>query len=91
MKYITPITDRTVEDIANKTAKAFFNVLDWHRIHNNTQVTKALMDFLYSISVPQESLIEPTIVTVPTIAELNSLLKNIEEIRIHSNLPAISG
>jgi hypothetical protein len=91
MRYIAPVTDRSAADIANKTAKAFFNVADWQRVHNNAQVTKALVDFLLSINVTFDAVIEPTIATVPTVAQLNALLGNIDRLRIESSLPAITG
>lgn len=91
MKYTTPITDRTALDVTNKTAKAFFNVADWQRIYNNTQVTKALVDFLLSINITFNTVATPTITTIPTVTELNTLLANIERIRLASNLPAITG
>jgi hypothetical protein len=91
MKYITPIYDRTADDVTNKTAKAFFNVADWQRVYNNQQVTKALLDFLLSINIPFNTLTAPSMTTIPTVAELNALLENIEQIRADSNLPAITG
>lgn len=91
MRYTTPITDRTALDVTNKTAKAFFNVADWQRIYNNTQVTKALVDLLLSINITFNTVVTPTILTIPTVTELNTLLANIERIRIASNLPSITG
>lgn len=91
MKYITPVYDRTALDVTNRTAKGFLNVADWQRVYNNAQVTKALVDFLLSISITFDTLTEPTITTIPTVSELNTLLANIDRIRINSALPAISG
>lgn len=90
MRYIEPIKDRTITDVTSKTAKAFFNVADWQRIYNNTQITKALVDFLLSISVTFDTLTTPTITTIPTVAQLNTLLANIERIRLAVE-PTVTG
>lgn len=91
MRYITPITDRSAGDVVNGITKAFFNVADWNRIHNNSKVTKALVDFILSIDIPYSTVFSPTTVAVPTITELNTLLQNIENIRVTEGLPSISG
>lgn len=90
MRYTEPIKDRTATDITNKTAKAFFNIADWQRIYNNTQITKALVDFLLSINVTFDTLTTPTITTIPTVAQLNTLLANIERIRLAVE-PTVTG
>ncbi len=90
MRYTIPITNRTASDVTNRTAKAFFNIADWQRIYNNTQVTKALVDFLLSISVTFDTLSAPTITTIPTVTQLNTLLANIERIRIAAD-PTVTG
>lgn len=90
--YQNPITDRTAEDVTNKTVKAFFNVADWQRIYNNAQVTKSLVDFLLSINITFNSVATSTITTIPTAASLNTLLANINLIvTSKNNLPAIAG
>ena len=89
--YQTPVTDRTADDIVNQTAKAFFNVSDWLRIYNNTQVVNALVEFLLDIDIAFDALSTPTITTIPTVAQLNTLLLNIERIRLASGFPAIDG
>ena len=90
MRYTEPITDRAQSDIDNLTVKAFFNVADWQRIYNNAQVAKALLDFLFSINITFDTVTEPTIITIPTVTQLNTLLANIDRLRIESNLPAIT-
>ncbi|MBK8467725.1 MAG: hypothetical protein IPL32_18075 [Chloracidobacterium sp.] len=91
MTYITPITDRSENDIKSRTAKAFFNVADWQRIYNNAQVTKTLVDLIQGGSILFDTLPSITITTIPTVTELNTLLANIERIRVEANLPAIPG
>lgn len=81
MKYINPIKDRSEADVAQKTAKAFFNVLDWQRIYGNTQIANYLAAYLLSIEAEFHALTEPTIETIPTVSDLNALLQNIENIR----------
>ena len=90
MRYTEPITDRTQTDVTNKTSKAYFNIADWLRVYNNTQVTKALVDFLLSTSVTFDTLSTPTTETIPTITELNTLLANIERIRLAAE-PTVTG
>jgi hypothetical protein len=91
MRYVEAITDRAQTDIDSLTAKAFFNVIDWQRIYNNSQVAKAIVDFLLSINVSFDELTEPSITTIPAVTEINTLLANIEAIRAASGLPEIDG
>lgn len=91
MRYIEAITNRAQSDIDSLTAKAFFNIVDWQRIYNNSQVAKAIVDFLLSINVSFDELTEPSITTIPTVTEINTLLANIERIRDASGLPEING
>lgn len=91
MKYIEPITDRTATDITNKTAKAYFNLIDWNRINGNTLIVEALVEFLLSIGISNTSLSVPTITTIPTVAQINSLITNINNILAASGLPALTG
>jgi len=90
-KYSTPIFDRTALDITNKTVKAFFNVLDWCRIYDNTKVLHALMSVLLDLDPVFTPLTVPTRLSFPTAAQINALVENIENIRLASGLPAIEG
>jgi hypothetical protein len=90
MTYTPPITDRAQLDITNKTAKAFFNVADWVRIYDNAEAVNAFVSFLNSV-IPFDQITYPTTLTIPSVANLNILLANIERIRLTSNLPAIAG
>jgi hypothetical protein len=91
MRYITPIYDRAESDIENRTSKAFFNVTDWARIHNNTQVAQLLVEALLSIDITSNTVTPPTMTTIPTVTQLNEFLENIETLRLASALPEITG
>lgn len=91
MKYIEAITDRTQTDITNKTAKAYFNIIDWRRIDNNSRVAKLLVDFILSINVTFNAVIEPTITTIPAVTDINELLENIESLRLSTIAYPITG
>lgn len=91
MKYIEPITDRTITDVTNKTAKAYFNIADWIRVYNNAEMTNYLIGWLLEQSITFDTVAVPTISTIPTAASLNTLLENIERIRVTAGLPIITG
>lgn len=91
MAYVTPVLDRQLSDITGRTAKAFINVADWERIYGNAQEVNALVVSTFGKAVAFDTLTAPTIDTIPTVAEFNVLLANIERIRLNSNLPAITG
>lgn len=91
MTYTPPVYDRTALDITNLTAKAFFNVADWVRVYNNALVVNELVEFLLSINITFDTVTTPTITTIPTVTQLNTLLANIERIRVAACLPAITG
>lgn len=90
-KYITPIYDRTASDITSQTAKAFFNVADWVRIYGNAEIVNEVINTLLSIGVTFDTVTTPTITTIPTVTQLNTLLANIERIRVAACLPEITG
>lgn len=90
--YIAPvITDRSPADIAAQTTKAFFNVLDWQRIYNNAEVTKQIVDFLLGLNITFNTVGSVSITTIPTVAELNTLLANINRIYQASGLQTTLG
>lgn len=91
MRYITPITDRELLDITNRTSKAFLNIADWIRIYNNAELTKILVDFLLGTSTTFDAVSTPTVFTKPTVTQLNTLLANMNRVRIASGLPEITG
>lgn len=89
--YTTPIYDRTLADVESQTAKAFLNVVDWLRIYNNTEIVNEILNTLLSSTVTFDTVTEPTITTIPTVTQLNTLLANIERIRVAACLPTIEG
>jgi hypothetical protein len=91
MKYINPIYDRTATDITNKTAKAYFNIADWIRIYGNAEICNYVVTWMLGIGITFTTIGEPTITTIPSVTDLNTLLTNIERMRLESGLPAITG
>lgn len=91
MPWITSVTDRTITDIETLTDKAFFNVVDWIRINTNTTYVRTLINVLRSLNVPYNTVVEPSIVTRPTMTELNQFIENIDILRVLSGLPVASG
>lgn len=91
MAWITPITDRVLADITNRTAKGFFNVVDWLRIDNNVKYVGTLISVLKGVGVDYTDLADPTTTTIPTAADINDFVENIEALRLASNLPTAFG
>jgi len=91
MSYTTPVTDRTLADIAARNSKAYFNVSDWTRIKGNEQVTRNLAEILLSISVSATMIADVTTVTIPTASAVNPLLTNIENLRLAVAGESIAG
>jgi hypothetical protein len=91
MKYINPIFDRTADDVTNKTAKAYFNLVDWLRVYNNAEVINIIISFLLRMDITFNAVGTPSIATIPSVTDLNTLLANIERIRATRNLPEITG
>lgn len=89
--YTTPIYDRTATDIANETAKGFFNVADWERIYGNSEVVHAIISFLSTHTITFDELGAPTITTIPAVADFNTFLANIERMREAAWLPTLTG
>ena len=89
--WLRPIFDRVLLDITNRTAKAFFNVLDWARIYENTKIIKAVVDMVMGTNAEFTEIAAPTITTIPAVASFNTLLANIEAVRTASGLPAVLG
>jgi hypothetical protein len=86
MSWITPITDRALSDILNRTAKGFFNVLDWSRIYGNAEYVCTLIEVLKSINVDCPVLETPTTATIPNAEDINDFLEGLETLRIASTL-----
>ncbi len=91
MSWTSPITDRTLEDILQRTEKAFFNVSDWLRIYGNSQIVSILVNALLGLGVPFTELEPPAITHFPTADEINDLIANIDRLRQAAALPESSG
>lgn len=90
-RFIEPITDRSAADITGLTAKAYFNLVDWARIHSNTQMAKILVDLLLGKSTSLTSLTAPVMTTIPAAGDINTLIANINAVFLECDLPAITG
>lgn len=88
MSWTTPIADRTLADIVARNSKAFFNVADWIRIHGNTEVVRALVNVMNALSIVGVTLTQPSITTIPSVADINAFIKNIDDLRAAACLPA---
>lgn len=91
MKLISPVTDRTLADVQNRTAKGFVNVEDWIRIYRNSRLVSRIVSTLLDAEVAFDELSEPTTTSFPTVDNLNTLLANIQRAREASGLPDLSG
>jgi hypothetical protein len=91
MSWTTPITDRVLADVTNRTSKGFWNTVDWLRIDNNVVYVKTLISVLQSINVTYTDLPDPTVTTIPKAADINDFVENIEALRLASNLPVSAG
>jgi hypothetical protein len=74
----TPVTDRTQDDVDNRTAKGLFNVADWVRIHGNAEVVKALVAVVYGQDIDPSTLTAPSTTTIPTVEDFNAFLEFID-------------
>jgi len=86
--WVAPITDRVQADLIARNAKAFFNLVDWTRIHDNTAVVDGQVAALLGLSVTLIELSTPAISDHPTAGSINDLVENIERVRIGAALPA---
>jgi|SRR5688572_1549066 len=93
MSYTTAVTDRTAADLVARNSKAFINVADFTRIYGNSLLVQSLLYAAELITVDFETLATPTIITIPTVEEYNTLAGNIEAIRfqIEIELATIPG
>lgn len=85
------VYDRTATDVTNRTAKAFFNVADWLRIHNNARLANMLTNIYLGLSIPFTELTTPTVTSFPSVEEINTLVENIDLLRESAHLPAATG
>lgn len=82
MAYITPITDRTAADVTAKNSKAYLNIVDWNRIYNNSVETHDYILAKIGADVDFDELNEVAIDDIPNKTDLNTLLTNIENMRV---------
>jgi hypothetical protein len=91
MKWIDPVFDRTSTDVTQRLQKAFFNVSDWLRITGNTEYIRVITNIILSLGIQSTALEEPTISTLPRVADINQMIQNIDQIREAVCLPPASG
>ena len=90
-EWITPITDRTAQDVIDKEDKAFFNIVDWIRINGNAEHVNALVNLLRVLNIEFTELTTPTITTIPDASDINDFVANIERLRVASPFPVSFG
>ena len=90
MKYRTPIIDRIAQDVEDETSKAHFNVADWTRVYENSEYVTELVNILNCAGIVFDDLAYPTITTIPTIAEFNAMLANIERLRLACGMDGLT-
>lgn len=81
------ITDRTQEDITNKTTKAYWNLADWERVTFNTNMVRARIATLGGLETPLHELATPTMSTYPRAQDINHLIDNIQRVRAGAAVP----
>jgi len=86
MSWTTPVTDRVLADVTNRTSKGFLNVVDWLRIDGNVVYVRTLIQVLKNVGVDYNDLPEPSATSIPTAADINDFVENIEALRIASTL-----
>lgn len=91
MSWTEPITDRTADDITNRTAKAFLNVVDWIRINGNARLVNTLVTVLRGLNIEFTELSQPVITTFPSTDDINAFIENIDRLREAAYMPAASG
>lgn len=82
MSYTTPVTDRTQTDITTRTSKAFMNVADWLRIYGNAKLTNSLAEIMLDAAIQFDEVADPAITTISDVTDFNTLLANLERLRL---------
>ena len=92
MTWTTPIYDRVLSDVTTPTAKGYFNVADWTRIYDNAAYVNAEILTNTGHTVTFTTITAPTTSIDPTtiITKFNTLLANIEAMRLYVNLHGAS-
>jgi hypothetical protein len=83
MAWITPVTDWAITD--------YFNFADWERIDGDVDVVKAMLDAAGYLDIPLNTLVTPTIYTIPTADDINDFVENIDRVRVSACLPPALG
>lgn len=86
--YQNAITDRSEIDIEFLTDKAYQNVSDWVRLYGNAKAARGLVQAILGISIDFDTVPTMDRYGIPTFAQLNTILANIERIRLAADLPA---
>jgi len=90
--YTTPVTDRAQSDITNRTSKAFLNTSDWTRIYENSKLVNSLAAVLLNTIIAfNQVLTVPTTTSFPTVTDYDTMLNNIEVLRLAVAAEAIAG
>lgn len=89
----TPVYDRTLSDVQNKTAKGYFNVEDWERVDDNVIELMTLVDSKLGTGVSSSYIAPSFSLSYFTSAQdINAMCGNIEAVRsfIVSKSPVIA-
>jgi len=79
IKWIDPVTDRSIQDVKNKESKAYLNVKDLNRIESNTVYLNRVLE-KYLFDVDYHSKIDWKRSDVPTMYSIKRIFKNVENI-----------
>ncbi len=82
MTYVPPITDRTQADILAKNSKAYQNVSDWVRQYDNSEEAHDAIEAALGVLIDFDTISAVVNTDIPTIAEINEFLANIERLRL---------
>jgi hypothetical protein len=89
--YTTPVTDRALSDIQTPTSKGHWNVDDFERVYGNSQLVSSLAAIMLDTTIAFDTLTAPTITTIPAVADFNTFLANIENVRVAVDGESIPG
>ena len=79
--YIKPITNRTLTDITNRTARGFFNLSDWERIENNTAYAAEQVERFHNTTIARTVLPTRTMDNYMLAGDINALVQNIINVK----------
>lgn len=85
MAWQAPVYDRTYSDIANKTAKAYYNANDFNRIESNCEILANLLNVNITVKTNW------TMTDKPTTTQLQRIVNNVALLRqnyhVYANCP----